>query len=179
MALEPPPMQAMSESGRRPSALLHLLAHLVADHALEIAHHGRIGMRARDRADAIERVVHVRHPVAQRLVHRVLERFVPDCHGHDFGAEQIHAEDVRLLPLDVDRAHIDHALQAEARAGRRGRNAMLARAGLGDDALLAHAAREQNLAEHVVDLVRAGVIELFALEINLRAAEMLGQRSAK
>ena len=66
-------------------------------------------------------------------------------------------------------------LQAEARAGGGGGDAVLAGAGLGDDARLAHAPREQDLAEHVVDLVRAGVIELFALEIDLRAAEMRGQ----
>ena len=52
---------------------------------------------------------------------------------------------------------------------------MLAGAGLGDDALLAHAARDHDLAEHVVDLVRAGVVQLLALEIDFRAAEMLGQ----
>ena len=37
--------------------LLHLLARLVADHRLEVAHHRRIGMRAGDGADAVERVV--------------------------------------------------------------------------------------------------------------------------
>ena len=52
---------------------------------------------------------------------------------------------------------------------------MHAGAGLGDDALLAHAPRQQDLADAVVDLVRAGVIELFALEVNLRAATGLGQ----
>ncbi len=51
---------------------------------------------------------------------------------------------------------------------------MLAGAGLGDDAGLAHALGKQDLADAVVDLVRAGVVQLFALEIDLRAAEMLG-----
>ena len=46
-------------------------------------------------------------------------------------------------------------------------------AGLGDDALLAHAAREQDLPHHVVDLVRAGMVELVALEVDFRAFEML------
>ena len=73
MALEPPPMQATSESGSRPSAAMHLLARLGADDRLEVAHHGRIGMRAGGGADAIERVVDVGDPVAQRLVHGVLE----------------------------------------------------------------------------------------------------------
>src|SRR4029077_1946882 len=34
---------------------------------------------------------------------------------------------------------------------------------------------EQDLAEAIVDLVRTGVVEVFALEINLRATEILGQ----
>ena len=41
-------------------------------------------------------------------------------------------------------------------------------AGLGDDALRAEALREQRLAERVVDLVRAGVREVLALEPHLR-----------
>jgi hypothetical protein len=52
---------------------------------------------------------------------------------------------------------------------------VLAGAGLGDDAGLAHALGQQDLAEAVVDLVRAGVVQLVALEIDLGAAEMLGQ----
>ena len=99
----------------------------------------------------------------------------PDCTGNHLGAQHFHADHVGLLPLDVDRAHIDHAFEPEPRAQRRGGDAVLAGAGLGDDALLAHAARDHDLAEHVVDLVRAGVIELLALEIDLCAAEMLGQ----
>ena len=45
-------------------------------------------------------------------------------------------------------------------------------AGFGDDARLAHAPREQRLADHVVDLVRAGVIEVLALQPDLRAAKL-------
>ncbi len=56
---------------------------------------------------------------------------------------------------------------------------MLASAGFGDDARLAHAPREQDLPEAIVDLVRAGVIEVFAFEINLRAAQMRGETLGK
>jgi hypothetical protein len=52
----------------------HLVFRLAADHRLEVAHHRRIGMRPRNRADAIERVGDIGHPVAQRFVHRILER---------------------------------------------------------------------------------------------------------
>ena len=96
----------------------------------------------------------------------------PDFTRAHLGAEQAHAEHVRLLPLDVALAHVDDALQAEARRHRRGRDAVLAGAGLGDDAALAHAPGEQDLADRVVDLVRAGVGELVALEVDARAAEL-------
>ena len=168
-------MQAISESGSRPFLLLHLLARLVADDRLEVAHHRRIGMRARDRADAIERVGDIGDPVAQRLVHRVLERPRAGLHRAHLGAERLHAQHVRLLAADVDRAHEHHALEAELGAQRRGRDAMHAGAGLGDDARLAHALGQHDLAEHVVHLVRAGVIEVLALEVDLGAAEMRGQ----
>ena len=86
--------------------------------------------------------------------------------------------DVRRLPLDVGGAHVDLARQAVRGAHRRDRDAVLAGAGLGDDARLAHAAGEQDLTEAVVDLVRAGVVELFALEIDLCAPPQLPAPSA-
>ncbi len=61
------------------------------------------------------------------------------------------------------------ALEVEVRGGRRGRDTMLAGAGLGDDPLLAHPLGEQRLAEHVANLVRAGVVQVLALEQNPRA----------
>ena len=56
-----------------------------------------------------------------------------------------------------------------------GGNAVHAGAGLGDDPRLAHAPGQHDLTQHIVDLVRAGVIELLALEIDFRAAAMLGE----
>jgi hypothetical protein len=55
-----------------------------------------------------------------------------------------------------------------------GGHAVLTGAGLGDDALLAHALGEQGLAEGVVDLVRAGVQQVLALEVDFGAAELFG-----
>ena len=80
------------------------------------------------------------------------------------GAEHAHAEDVQRLARHVFGAHVDDALEAEQRARRGRRHAVLSGAGLGDDAALAHPLREQRLAERVVDLVRAGVREVLALE---------------
>ena len=86
---------------------------------------------------------------------------------------------VQPLPLHVLGAHVDDACKAQPRGHRRRGHAVLPRAGFRDDALLAHAHGEQALAEAVVDFVRAGVQQIFALEIDARAAEMLGQPRSK
>ena len=132
-------------------------------------------MRAGDGADQVIGVLHVGDPVAHRLVHRVLQRGGARGHRLHLGAQQLHAEHVGLLPLDVGRAHVDGARQAEQRAHGRGRHAVLAGPGLGDDAGLAHAPGQQDLAHAVVGLVAAGVVQLVALEVDLRAAELPGQ----
>ena len=73
------------------------------------------------------------------------------------------------------RAHIDHAFQAELGANRGGRDPVLAGPGLGNDPGLAHPAGEDDLAQHIVDLVRAGVVQLVPLQVDLGPAEMGGQ----
>ena len=99
----------------------------------------------------------------------------PSVTGMTSAPEQPHPRDVQRLAPGVDLAHVDDALEAEQRAGRGRRDAVLARAGLGDHPRLAHQLGEQRLAEHIVDLVRAGVVEVFALEQDPRAAGVLGQ----
>ena len=88
----------------------------------------------------------------------------PDVDRDHLGAEQLHAGDVERLPLGVDLAHVDDAVEAEVRRRGGRRDAVLAGAGLGDHPGLAHPLGEQRLAEHVADLVGAGVVEVLALE---------------
>jgi hypothetical protein len=102
-----------------------------------------------------------------------LSVFEPTFHRHHGGAEQFHAIDVGGLALDVLAAHVHHAFHAVAGGDRRRRHAVLAGAGFGDDARLAHAPGEHGLADAVVNLVGAGVVEVLALEVDLRAAEHL------
>ena len=52
---------------------------------------------------------------------------------------------------------------------------MLTRAGLSNHAFFAHAAGKQCLTDGVVDFVCAGVVQIFTLQPNLCAAQMLGQ----
>ena len=51
-------------------------------------------------------------------------------------------------------------------------HAVLAGAGFGDQPGLAHPRGQQRLADGVVDFVRAGVVEVLALEMDLRTAEL-------
>jgi hypothetical protein len=56
---------------------------------------------------------------------------------------------------------------------------VLAGTGLGDDAGLLHASGQQDLAHAVVGLVAAGVVQLIALEVDLGAAQALGQAAGE
>src|SRR5438034_9013349 len=56
---------------------------------------------------------------------------------------------------------------------------MLTRPGLGNDALFSHTQRQKPLAEAVINLVGAGVIQILALEVDLRPAPRLGKARGK
>ena len=56
---------------------------------------------------------------------------------------------------------------------------MLAGACFRDDAFFAHASREQSLSESVIDLVRAGVKEVLALQVDACATKLLSQSARK
>ena len=136
-------------------------------------------MRPDDRAEAVVRGFDRAHPVAEGLVDGVAEGPRAAADRPDLGPQELHAEHVGPLAADVFLAHVDHALQPEAGAGRGGGHAVLAGAGLGDHAPLAHAARQQGLAEGVVDLVGAGVVEVFAFEVDSRPAALSGSAARR
>ena len=119
-------------------------------------------MRSRDAANDVERALNVGDPIAHRFVQRIFERLRSRRYGDDGRAEQLHPEDVLRLALDVLGAHVHDAFHTEPRRdGRRG-DAVLSGARLRDDPLLAEPARKQRLADAVVDLVRACVIQVLA-----------------
>ncbi|EYT80561.1 hypothetical protein CF54_24780 [Streptomyces sp. Tu 6176] len=161
--------------GQPSGALQELAARLDADDPVEVADHGREGVRSGDGAEQVVGAVDVGDPVAERLVDGVLQGAAAGLHGHDLGAEHAHPGHVQGLPLGVDLAHVDRAVQAEQGAGGGGGDAVLAGAGLRDHPRLAHALGEQRLAEHVVDLVGAGVVQVLALEEHPGAARVFGE----
>ena len=152
------------------------------DDRLKLPHDRRVGVRAERRAQDVMGRGDVLGPVAHRFVDRVLERPRAGVDRDHLGAQQPHARDVRRLPLHVDGAHVDAARHAESRRRRRRRDPVLPRARFRDDARLAHPPRQQHLAEGVVELVRASMEQVFALEDDprpapfLREPRRLGQR---
>ena len=93
--------------------------------------------------------------------------------GDDLRSQQPHPVDVQGLALGVLLPHEHHALHAHQGGGGGGGHAVLPRAGLGDQASLAHLLRQQRLAQHVVDLVGTGVVQVLPFQIDLSAAQVL------
>ena len=161
--------------GQTVGLLQDLGAGFLADDLVEVADHGRERVRAGGGAQQVVGGVHVGDPVAERLVDGVLEGLGTVGHRDDGGPEELHPGHVKGLPAAVLGAHVDDAFQAHQGRGGGAGDAVLAGAGLGDDAGLAHALGDQCLAQHVVDLVRAGVVEVLALEEDPHAAGVLGE----
>ena len=72
--------------------------------------------------------------------------------------------------MDIFLAHVDDAFKAHHGTCRGGGYSVLASAGLGDNAFLAEAFCQEYLSHGVIDLVSAGVGEVFSLEPDLWSA---------
>ena len=177
IALLPPPTHASTTSGRLPVISTNCSRASMPTTFWKSRTMSGNGMRADDGPDAVDGVLVVREVRLEGRVDGLLEGLQAVRHRHDGGAEELHAAHVRRLLLDVDHAHVDLALEAEVRRRGGQRHAVLAGAGLGDELLLAHVLGEQALAHAVVELVRAGVVEVLALEVDLRAAVLERERA--
>ncbi len=154
-----------------------LTAGFVADYPLQLTHERRIRSRADAGSNDVVGGSDVGHPVSDRGRDGLLERPGAGLNWLYARSEQTHALDVGLLAAHVLGAHVDDALEVQEGAGSRRGHPVLAGTGLGDDPALAHPPSEQRLAEGVVDLVGAGVIEVLALEIRPPTAGLAEPRS--
>ncbi|CAB4921308.1 unannotated protein [freshwater metagenome] len=121
--------------------------------------------------------VNSRNPIAHGLIDGILERLAPRSHWNDFGPKESHTHNIEGLSSGVFLAHVNRAVEAHHRCCRRRRDAVLAGARLGNHALLAHSKGQQRLTKNIVDLVRSGVIEIFALEQHAGTAAQLREPS--
>ncbi len=161
--------------GQLARLLRKLLARFAANDRLELGHHHREGVRTDHRADGVEEMLGVAQIFVEGAVHGIFERLGAAIDAHHLGAENLHLGDIGVFLSDVDLAHVDFARQPDQRAGRGQRHAMLPGAGFRQHLGLAHVLGQQRLAQTVIDLVRAGMVEVFALEPDARAAAMRGQ----
>src|SRR5690349_14496966 len=83
---------------------------------------------------------------------------------NDLRPPEAPAKDIQRLAPHVLLAHVDDALEPVSGTYGRGRYAVLAGAGFGDDPLLSHPSCEEHLPDRVVDLVGARVIQVLPLE---------------
>ena len=79
----------------------HLLNTFCANHTLEITNHHGVRVRARNRANDVESVVDVGHPIAHGLVQSIFQGAAARGHRHHGGPQQFHAIDIGALALHV------------------------------------------------------------------------------
>ena len=130
-------------------------------------------MRSRHRPDNVERVIAICRPVADRLIHRVLQRGTALRDRMDPRAQHLHALDIGRLPFDVKCAHEHFAFHPKQRRdGRRG-DAVHARTGLGNETTLPHPPGEKRLTDRVIHFVRTRMVQVLSLQNDPGAAQML------
>ena len=88
-------------------------------------------------------------------------------------AEQTHFINVQCLTLRVFLPHKYFTFHAHQCRRCRCRHSVLTGSGLRNDTGFPHFLRQQYLTEHVVDLMCAGMVQILALQVNLRAAKIL------
>ena len=108
-------------------------------------------------------------PLAEGGGAGVLQGCGPFCNRDDLCAEQAHPVDIERLAYGILFSHEYHAFHSHERRGSRGGYAVLSGAGFGNQACLSHFFGQQRLAQHIVNLVGPGMVEVLALEIDRTA----------
>src|SRR5262249_1442634 len=129
----------------------------ITDYTLEIAHHERVRMRAVNCAQDVMGGADMGDPIAHRFVDGLLQSLLACFDRNDPCTEHFHAENIERLPFTIDRPHVNHTFEPEHRRHSGGSYTVLASASFGNNASLAHATCKKDLADAIVDFVRAGM----------------------
>ncbi len=146
---------------------LQLASHFAANDRLEAGYHVGVRVWPNGTTYDVKGVGGVAAPVAHGFVGGVFQGHVARGDGHDSGSQHPHLLHIQVLAFHIGLAHIHHAFHVHQGADSGCGHAVLAGSGFGDDAGLAHAPGQNDLAYGVVDFVGAGVVEVFALQIHL------------
>ena len=82
-------------------------------------------------------VAHVSDPITKRFVNRFLQGFLAGFDAADFRSEQFHADNIKVLTLHVDGAHVNDTLESKTGRYCCCGDAVLSGSGFGYDAFLA------------------------------------------
>ena len=102
-------------------------------------------------------------PLAESFWYCVFKRASAAIDRDDLCAQKFHAVDVQSLTTSILRPHENFALHIKKRGGSGGSDSVLTRASLGDQSSLAHFFSQQRLPQHIINFVRACVIQILAL----------------
>ena len=97
-------------------------------------------------------------PLAHCLGYGVLQGGGSGSDRVDLSSEKTHSVDVQGLALRILFAHVDFAFQVHQGRGRGGGDTVLSCACLGNNTCFAHFFCQQNLPQHIVDFVGAGMV---------------------
>ena len=139
---------------------------LFTDHLLEFTHYGREGVGACGCAQHVVGIFVVGGPVTHGLVTGILKGGGACGHANHFCSHQAHTKDIGFLPLHIDGPHVDTAGKIQQGTGQCRSDTMLAGAGFGYDAGLAHALGQQGLPQHLIGLVGATMQQIFTLKVQ-------------
>ena len=114
-------------------------------------------------------------PFAHGFRHGIFQRCRPRFHGMHLRAQQAHLVYIQSLTFGVFLTHEHFAFHVHERRRRSRGNTVLTCARFGDNARLAHLLGKQDLPEHVVDLMRASMVQIFTLQVDLCTTQRLGQ----
>ncbi len=109
---------------------------------------------------------HIGDPIAHGLVDCFLQRRLTRGNRNNLGAQKLHPRDIQRLTLHIHDSHVDDTFESEPCRHCSGRDPVLSGTGLGDDPPLSHSPAKNRLADGVVNLVRAGMQQILAFQIN-------------
>ena len=152
-----------------------LFSGFLTDTVLEVTDHQRERMGTGSCSDTVNSILiffRVRHKGG---INSFLERPETETDRNDVCAEHLHTGDVRSLFCYVDLAHVDITFKTEISGSCRQRHAMLAGSGLGDQFLLAHVFGKQAFTHAVIELMGAGMVQIFPFQVDLGPSQKIGQ----
>ena len=158
---------------RQPSFLFqHLLFDFFGNHCLKITDDSWERMGAHNRPQTVMGIIHPAGPFPHCLGNRVLQ-----CGGSGFdrnhpGSQQTHFIYIESLAPGIFLAHIDYTFHSHQRRRGSCSHSVLAGPGFRNKSCFPHFLGQKRLAQYIVDLMGAGVVQIFSFQINLCSAQI-------